>query len=209
MLGALAFVGIGFSHLIYMGSPRHFGILFVGFLAGLWMLRGRGEQVSVAAYVLLALSAIGGAAAEYGQWARPFADDDAAVHWIEQQHLQDAELIGFPDANVVGVAEQLHRPMYFLDCACIDTYMKFSRRRDDFDIDHGVPSGLVQAVRTLHAQTPSGQIMIFMMNRPLTDEEAKQLAASSVDVVPLAQFIEGDVVDEHFFLYKVTLSARV
>jgi len=200
MMASLAFVGILFSHLIYTGSVRHFGIIFIGFLAGLWILRSRGERVHAAAWFLLGMSALSGVAAAYGQWARPFADDDDAAHWLIDHHLQDAALIGFPDANVIGVPERLERPMYFLDCACIDTYMKFSRRRDDFDVSHGVPAGLAQAVRTIH-----GQEMIFVVNRPLSDDELQQLGQDSVSVASLAQFTRGDIVDEHFFLYKVSL----
>ncbi len=200
MLGALATAGIAFSHLVYIGSPRHFGIMFIGVLAGLWILRYRGEPISKLAYLLLGMSALSGLFYAYGQWARPFADDGAVSKWLVEHNLQDAALIGFPDANVVGVPEQLQRPMYFLDCACVDTYMKFSRRRDDFDVDHGVPAGLAKAARILHAPE-----MIFMIYRPLTAVETKELAASSVDAEPLAQFTQGDIVDEHFFLYKVTL----
>lgn len=200
MMAALATVGVAFSHLIYIGSPRHFGIMFIGFLAGIWILRYRGQRVSVAAYLLLGLSALSGLAFAYGQWARPFSDDDAAAHYLQDHQLQNASLIGFPDANVVGVPERLQRPMYFLDCACTDTYMKFSRRRDDFNVDSGVPAGIVAATQHLHTSD-----MILVMDRPLTQRESNQLLASSVKADPLAQFAQGDIVDEHFFLYKVSL----
>ena len=45
MFGSVAVTGILFNHLIYNGSLRHFGIVFLAFLAGLWMLRARGALV--------------------------------------------------------------------------------------------------------------------------------------------------------------------
>jgi hypothetical protein len=203
MMGAITFVGTIFAHVIYDGSMRHFGIIFIGFIAGIWILRYHREPVSKLAYVLLALNAVGGAAAAAGQWIRPFADDQAAAYWLRANHLAGAALIGTPDTNVVGVAETLQRPMYFLDCACIDTYMKFSNRRDAFDPDKDLLPALEKAAHSLHAPE-----MVLLINRPLTDEETKQLAESAVDLVPLAQFTQGDIVDEHFFLYKVSLGAR-
>jgi hypothetical protein len=198
MLGAIAIVGTAFTHLVYLGSLRHFGIMFIAFLFGIWILRYRHEFVSKIAYVLLALSALSGAAAACGQWLHPFADDAAAAAWMRQHGLENASLIGTPDTHVVGLAEMLQRPMYFLDCSCVDTYMKFSARRDNFDPKVEVPARLERAVHDLHAP-----VMVLAMNRPFTDAEQQQLSQALIETVPLAQFTEGDIVDEHFFLYKV------
>ncbi len=201
MMGALAFVGITFGHLVYDGSMRHYGIMFIGFIAGIWILRYRHEPVSKLAYLLLALNAAGGAAAAYGQWARPFVDDGAVVRWLQQNHLENAALIGAPDTMVVGVAERLQKPMYFLDCGCSDVYMKFSNRRDHYDPDNDLPVALAKAVHTLNAPE-----MIFMAYHPIKPEELQRVRQLAIEVDPLAQFTQGDVVDEHFFLYKVSLA---
>ena len=110
MIGALAVVGILFSHLIYEGSMRHYGIIFLGFIAGIWILRYRNQPVSRVAYLLLALNAVGGATAAVGQWIRPFADDYAVVDWLRAKHLENADLIGTPDTNVVGGRGALGAP---------------------------------------------------------------------------------------------------
>lgn len=199
LMGALALVGIIFTHVIYDGSMRHFGIIFIGFIAGIWILRYRHEPVSKLAYLLLALNAVGGAAAAYGQWSRPFVDDGAAVQWIRQNHLENTALIGAPDTHMVGVAERLQKPMYFLDCGCVDTYMKFSNRRDHYQ-DRDMPAALAKAVHTLQAPE-----MIFMTYEPIKAADLQALQHESISVDPLAQFTRGDLVDEHFFLYKVGL----
>lgn len=202
MMGAVAFVGIVFTHVIYDGSMRHFGIIFVGFIAGIWILRYRNEPVSGVAYLLLTLSAVGGATAAVGQWVRPFTDDAAVVQWLQANHLDHADLIGTPDTHVVGVAERLQRPMYFLDCGCVDTYMKFSNRRDAYDPLKDLPAALATAIRSLHAPEK-----VLMMNRELTDNEAAGLKTEAIEAQPIASFTKGDIVDEHYFLYKVSLGA--
>lgn len=200
MMGALSLVGVVFAHVVYDGSMRHYGIMFIGFIAGIWILRYRHEPVSKLAYLLLALNAIGGAAAAYGQWSRPFVDDGAVVQWLQQHHLENAAFIGAPDTHTVGVAERLQKPMYFLDCGCVDTYMKFSNRRDSYDPDKEMPAALALAVHTLHAPQ-----MIFLTREAVRPAELQALQAESIVIQPLAQFTRGDLVDEHFFLYKVGL----
>ena len=200
MMGALAFVGIVFTHVVYDGSMRHFGIIFVGFVAGIWILRYRNQPVSRLAYLLLALNAVGGATAAIGQWVRPFTDDATVVQWLQANHLDQADLIGTPDTHVVGVAERLQRPMYFLDCGCVDTYMKFSNRRDAYDSLKDLPAALATALQRLH-----GPEKVLMLNRELTESEAAGLKTEGVRAEPIASFTRGDVVDEHYFLYKVSL----
>jgi hypothetical protein len=202
MMGSLLLVGFLFNHLVYDGSLRHFGIVFIGFVAGVWMLRSAGRAVPVTAYLLLGLNSIAGGAAAYGQWAHPFVDDAAVVAWLKTQGLENAALIGTPDTHVVGVAERLHRSMYFLDCSCVDSYMKFSNRRDHFDADHAMPEKLAEAVHDLHAPA-----MILMMNRTVSATEEGQLRALSIEAQPLAEFRQGDLADEQFYLYKVGLAA--
>ena len=199
MIAAVATVGILFGHLIYLGFPRHFGIVYLAFIAGLWLLRGRDEPVSKLAYLLLAINTLAGIAALYGQWARPFADDYVTARWLSDHHLENAAFIGTPDTHVIGVPEKLQRPIYLLDCQCVDTYMKFSSRRDHFEPEQEIPSRLAAAVHSLHAPT-----MIFMTNRAFHPDEQRKLDAASINAEPLAQFTSGDVDDEHFFLYKVS-----
>jgi hypothetical protein len=199
MIGSIAAIGVGFNHLVFDASLRHFGIMYVAFIAGIWMLRSRGSIIPAVAYALLGLNAVAGATSLYGQWARPFTDDDAAAAWLVQNHLENAVLIGTPDTGVVGVPERLQRPMYFLDCGCWDTYMKFSSRRDKFDYRYDLPPTLIKAIHELHAPT-----MVLILNRVPTDDEEQQLEAGAVKVVPLAQFTRGELWDEHFFLYRVT-----
>jgi hypothetical protein len=203
MLGAMALMGIGFSSFVYVGSLRHFGMMYVAVVAGLWMMQHRTGRVSRAAYVLLGTSALAGLTVEYGQWHRPFADDAATAQWLRAEHLENAALIATPDANTIGVPELLDRPVYQLDCRCVDRFLKFDARRDDFDPERQVPERLVEAVHTLHAPE-----MVFLINRTLKEEEVRAVGEAGIQTSLLARFEDGDRPDEHFMVYRVSLAPR-
>lgn len=201
MLAIVACLGIMFSTLLYpIAAMRHFGILYIAFLVALWIMRYRRAVVSPLVYVFLVLSTLGGLAAEYGQWSHPFADDTAAANWLQKENLQNASLIGTPDANVFGVPELLDRPMYQLDCECVDTYMKYSNRRDSYSVRQ-MPDRLVGAVHLLKSSQ-----MILIMNRLIYPAEDEKLKSEGVATSPLASFTSGDISNEHIYLYKIDLS---
>ncbi len=198
--------GILFSFFVYTGSLRHFGILFLAFLVAVWLLRFRGEPVSRGAYLLFALSALGGLATAYGQWSHPFADDQDAALWLRTHGLGQAALIGMPDTHVIGLAEQLQRPMYQLDCRCTDTYLLWSTRRDNFDSAYQTGERLAEAVHRIEPSHPPA--MVFVTNVPLTPGLQVELIGRGIQATLLTAITAGDIDDEHFWIYRVGEAAR-
>src|SRR5947209_6094384 len=180
-----------------MGGVRHFGVTFMAFIAALWLQQLRTSRVSAVARALLAVSAASGIGVAYAQWIHPFSNAGAAARWLEQNHLQHAAIVGSPDSSVAAVAEELGRPVYFLDCACSDTFLKFSNRRDSFDASQ-------IAKRTADAAQKLGsQELILTLTRPIEQREVDELAQLSFRATPLVQFTGSVVPDEDFFLYTV------
>jgi hypothetical protein len=60
---------------------------------------------------------------------RPFSEGKAAAEWIKQNGLSDAFLIGSDDAPVSSVAGYLGRPLYYLECQCLGTFIVWNSRR--------------------------------------------------------------------------------
>ncbi len=150
LLLATACAGIAFGHLIYQGSMRQFGVMFMAFLVALWIQRGRIARVPTLVYVFLGLSALGGLQAAVAQWARPFSNAGNAARWIRDHGKENEPLIGQKDTNAIGVAEMLRRPMYQLECSCTDRFLLFSDRRDQYSEDQ-LPSRLARAMGDVHA----------------------------------------------------------
>lgn len=197
VLGVTAFGAIVFGALIYMGGVRNFGILFMVFIAALWIQRPAGTASSVLKYVFLGASAIAGLQAGIAQWNHPFSNSGATARWMRLQHLDGAMLVGTPDTSIAAVAEQLNRPAYFLDCSCWDTFLLFADRRDNFTPAQ-MPDRLAEAARHI---PPADMVLILV--HPLSSAELTALARRSLFPVPLAHFMGSELPEEDFYLYRL------
>jgi hypothetical protein len=207
MLAFYGFILILFMHLVYIGFSRHYGTMFVAFLAALWIQRAQDAKGSMSAgfapvsprfaLVPLGVCAWAGIVVAYASWTHPFSQAGAAAQWLRDNHFDRLPLVGTPDYSAANVAEHLGRPMYFLDCRCTDTFMQFWDRRDKFSEDE-IPNRLALAVAQNHQ--PS---LIYVGIRPLAPDQLSALASESLEITPLAQFTGAEEDQENFFLYRV------
>jgi hypothetical protein len=199
LIGATILFAIGFAHLIYIGYARHWGVTVIAFLLGLWVLwydKLNRRSLSRIAYLFLAISAVKGVAAMAAAWTHPFSETGNVAQWLRQNHLDGEPIAGSSDFDLAGVAEQLQRPVYFLDCNCIDTYMKFAHRRDGLTPDQ-MPARILRAYDTLHARR-----LVLVMDSPLPPGDIDTLESTGLQVQPLAH-ISGSEDHLEFFLYQV------
>jgi len=195
--------GVAFSHITNVAGVRHIGIVYLAFLLALCMLRQRGASVSRWSYVLLATGVLASLATVAQQWGRPFTDGGEAARWIEQQKLGNLPILGTPDTMVVDVTERLNKPVYQLDCNCMDRVMTFSRRRDDYYRNpHYLYSVLAmrtaQALKNLHASDA-----LLVLNFPLPEEQRQRMVQAKIQADLAASFKRGLLPDEHFYIYRV------
>ena len=202
MIGVAIVEGTLFRHLIYPGYERHFGIVFLAYLAATWIVRAEDPSslLPLPVYFFLAVSALSGVWATIGSWKHPFSYDKAAGEWIVANHLENMPLVGEEDTSVVGVAEYLHRPIYMIECSCVDTYMLFSKRRDNFT-KADAPARLLQA-----AHFYDGKPLLFVRVFPMKTEEEEALKGEGFEVEPLASFHDAEEIAENFYFYRLTLT---
>jgi len=201
MLGATIVAGTLFAHLIYAGSERHFGIVFLVFIAAAWILRAESPSTLLPwpVYALLAISAASTIWVVIASWKHPFSYDKAAAQWIVRDHLNTMPLVAEGDTSAVGVAEYLHRPVYMIECSCVDTYLLFSSRRDNFT-DADAPARILQAEHFYHDQP-----LLFFREYEMKPEETAALEREGFTVEPLATFKEAEEIAENFYFYRLTL----
>ena len=84
LLATTALLMIAVGHVVYRGSVRHFGVTFVAFLCGLWLIRAAGEKIAWPAYVLLGMTVIAGIHATIGSWQHPFSQAKAPYRRLPQ-----------------------------------------------------------------------------------------------------------------------------
>ncbi len=159
-----------FSFLVYPAAIRHLGIVFIAFVAMLWVAKAEAKVMPDprAVLFLLGLGAIGGGFAQAGQWMRPFAINDQAVAWLRANDLADAPLLGYPDMRVEPIGILLNRPFYALDCECEARYVRLDNRRDSFIIE-SVPARLDRAARR-YGPGPIVLIAGDPLDEPLREE---------------------------------------
>lgn len=205
MLGVTIVAGTLLGHLIYEGSERHFGIVFLAFIAAAWIVRAESPSTLLPwpVYVLLGISAASSVWAVIGSWQRPFSYDKAAAEWIVRNHLDQMPLVAQNDTSAIGVAEYLHRPVYMIECSCVDTYLLFSSRRDNYT-DADAPARVLEASHLYHDQP-----LLFMTVYGINPDEMSGLKREGFDVQPLASFYGAEEIAENFFFYRVVLKPPV
>ena len=202
MIAFTILAGTALGYLIYPGSERHFGVVFLVFLAAAWIVRAEDPAIllPIPIYILLAISALSSVWAVIGSWKRPFSYNRAAAKWIVANHLEHMPLVGEEDTSVVGIAEILDRPIYQLECSCEDTYLLFSSRRDNYTTAEA-PQRILQA-----AHFYNDQPLLFVLVHRMKPEEEKGLKEEGFQIEPLVSFSEAEEVAENFYLYRLTLT---
>jgi hypothetical protein len=207
MVGLSLGFGILFADLVFLGRVRHWGISLTAFLVVLWRMRAKlngsagaeaGRRLPASAYALLSLSAVAGLTAVVGSWLHPFSQAGNVAEWLRENHLADRALVGNPDVSLAPVAEQLRRPVYFMECTCVERFKLFSRDRDTF-LEQELADRLVRAEKDLKTDT-----LIYICYRPLlADFDMPRLARRSLRATEIASFPGADVTLESYYIYRI------
>jgi hypothetical protein len=202
---------VAFMHLIYIGYSRHYGTVFIVFVAGLWIQRSEQRSARHQAglewtlvppaprfgFIPLLVSAGAGVFVAYASSTHPLSQAGAAARWLKLNQYENFPLAGSADYSAANVAAHLNRPMYFLECDCTDWFMQFSDRRDRY-ADKDFADRMAHAFAQGHALA-----LIFVSTRPLTRDQQVALTRHSLGVTPLAQFTGAEEEEENFYLYRV------
>lgn len=216
---ALLMVGLAlgfaflFADLVYMGRPRHWGITVLALLLALWHMRaqlnktagaGAARRLPAAGYALLAFSAVAGVAAIGSSWTHPFSHSGDVAQWLRANHLADGPIVGNPDVTFASVAEQLQRPVYFMECQCMERFKLFSRERDTF-LEQNLADKLAEAQTNLKTDT-----LIYVCYRQLyADFDTPRFARRGLSATLLATFTGADSYLENYYIYRITKSPRL
>lgn len=209
LLIGLTFVfGVVFADVVYPGHVRHWGIMYISSLLSLWMLRIRrgragetgAESWSPWAWGLMGLSAVAGMVATGSSWTHPFSNAKETAQWIEKNKPANVALVGLPDVSFASVAEELQRPVYFVECRCISRYKLFSKQRELYPEDQ-LPAKLLVAEQDLKTNE-----LLLISYRPLNAEDMKRLASVSLLARPEAKFDNGDDWWDIHYIYRITKS---
>ena len=165
-----------FGHLVYAVAARHWGIVFVAFLACFWMARLRRPGIARwPVLAILGLGAIAGAQAQIMQWSRPFSNATATANWIATSDYATIPLIGIPDTYASAVAALLRRPITMPECDCTARRAVYSTARDGFR-RADLPAALARLV-------PQDALLVSAWSLRATERDAIRAAGLAIDLV--------------------------
>jgi hypothetical protein len=177
----------------------------VAFVVGLWIQSARARYVEhrrphwpAGAYALLGLSAVAGVFAIIGSWAHPFSRARDTAMWLKQNYPPNAPIVGAPDVSFASVAEEMQRPVYFLECGCVDTFKLFARTREDYP-ETELPQRLNRAMSDLHTSE-----LTFVLYRRFAADDLNRLAQAGFVVTPLQEFPGADAYLESYSIYRIS-----
>ena len=127
---------------------------------------------------------------------KPFSEGYNAAAWIKRSDNANAFFIGSRDAQTSAVAGYLKKPIYYLECECIGTFIVWNDKRSS-------PLSPVEFGRRLSKAVAlaAGRPAILISSRPLQPQDLES-GAGSLSITLLSSFTDA-VVDENFWIYRV------
>lgn len=144
----LATTGIlAFSYLVNVGLIRHYGHLFLAFMAALWLARSsfasaeisaptmRGSRregsmaLSPVVTLILCVQAAGGLFAAGMDIVHPFSQSKAVARYIRQKGYANLPIVGEMDYLMTPVSGYLGRLVYFVRGERLGSYVKWDMKR--------------------------------------------------------------------------------
>jgi len=198
---ALVYLGILLFAYIwnFPGVARHHGIVFLALIASAWSARLRHPPAvcsSRVCWAFLIINACGGMLTLASE-LRPFSEGYNAAAWIKQSHLADSFLIGSSDAQTSTVAAYLGRPIYYLECECLGSFVVWNNKRIFRVSPEEFGRRLTKAVAMAKQRDT-----IFIRSTDIAED--LMLGSAGVSIAPLTSFTDA-LTDEKFWIYRVRL----
>ncbi len=177
------------------GGARHHGLVFLALIACVWTARSRvSSGPSWLLSGVLAVNALGGMLM-LGSEFTTFSQSRNTAGWLERNGFAQMPLIGSRDAQVSSVAGYLGRPVYYLECECVGTFIVWNASRQS-------PLSAEQfRERFVRALDRTGQReAVLIRNAPLAADNQFPAAIS----VKLLQSFTGATTDENYWIYRAS-----
>ena len=142
-------------------------------------------------YLLVCINGIFGIRAIGAEFI-PYSEAKNAAAWIVAHDLRNATWVGTPDYATSAVAGYLRRPMYYAECNCVGTFVRWNAQR------HEIGAEELDVLLKRIAATQQGPIYI------ITNQPRDFLAADLfVSVIMLAEFTGARLPDGNLYLYRI------
>ena len=190
-----------FAFLFWPAAIRHLGALWTGFIVAWWLVRDRLPARSWPMLALLTVGALGGVAAQAGQWMRPFSTSAAVATWIRENGYAETATVGDWDWGIEPVAVLLRHPFYSVDCQCTDRFATLRHRDNGYNASM-LPDRLAQYVET------SGQAPFLLLLEARLDPESRAAIVAKRFKLTEVAYFSGAERDKEMAIYRVDRTPR-
>jgi hypothetical protein len=184
----------------FTGDIRHHGIVFIMLVGIVWATRAAiatADQSTWRWMPMLLVAAAGGLATLSSE-LHPYSQGRNVAAWLERNRMNDAPIIGSVDYTISTIAGYLRRPVYYLECRCLGTFIVWNARRQTLDV-HEIAPRITRALET-SGWTDS----VLILNRQLARQE---MAAAPDLAFDLMERFSGAVArpEENYVVYHVRM----
>jgi len=198
---AITYLGILlFSYLFkFPGSSRHNGVIFLALIACAWLsLFWRYRRSSLWLFrTLLTAGALGGILTLSSELL-PFSEARNTAEWIKKNNFTDTFLIGSKDWILVPVTGYLGRPIFYLECECLGSFVDNTKQRRATLTSTELRERLLRSFEMFNR---TGGILI--LSAPMTSEDARSLAPM-LFLTLIKTFAGTSPAGENYWVYRVS-----
>jgi hypothetical protein len=184
-------------------SQRHLGMIFLGLITSLWIIRGNGNHANFRFYISLLLMSSLCNLVTIGFEGRKFSYGEDTAMYITKK-FKHYDVVGFPSYSFQVISAHMQKPLYFLECRCsARTFLTMDQHYKIENI-HELSEGLSDMINNQKIQNP-----ILILNFKLSSADLQYLKQSNFKIKFDTQFIGGEVWDEDAYIYILEKQANL
>jgi hypothetical protein len=184
---------LAFSYLKLIGESRHWGQLWLLFLAALWLGGGIRDLRSWRALIVLILAVLHAGAALYASWIdlrQPFSNAGSVADLLRRSGLRDSALLGHREPPAAPVSLALGRPLYSPSRRRFVTHPYWGPTQREMSHEE------LRCVARDLTRT-QGRDVVIVSNAPLPSWPESESAGASIGAI---------VKSENYYLYRMIYS---
>jgi len=190
-----------FTYLKFLGSPRHYGMLYIIFIAALWLAEYVPQKVDFKqrlryqrSFILTVLIAhvLAGVVAYIRDISLPFSASRETASYIKSQGLDKLTIVGSEDFAISPISGYLGEKIYYPEIKQYGSYVLFNSQRKVVD-----RAEIFRQITDL-LKVKQNDILLILnkkIEEPLTENNLK--------IQPLQEFTHSLISNEQYYLYLI------
>ncbi|AKG20698.1 hypothetical protein [Calothrix sp. 336/3] len=201
-----------FTYLRFSGMPRHFGHLYLVFIAALWLAKyypdsnfliqkvpffNKFNQTAhkwhnIVFMVILSVQFCGGIYAFSRDLIIPFSAARETANYLQKSQLANEFIVASRDANMAALSGYLNRKLYYPELQKMGSYTLFKGSRQPVE-----QAEVLRQITVLLKNQPEKKKMLLILHKELKNSR------NDLNIVPVKNFTRAWVDSERYYLYWV------